>query len=104
MLPGEPEFLPADIDLLLALAEEERATCPQCGLLKVWCRDKDNQFVFRVVEEQCHATYALAAHRLETDKVRDSATRAAVQAHMRFREGHEPDLLAGLDLATDEHG
>lgn len=101
VLPGEPEFLAEDTDLLVALAEEERDTCPQCGYLKVWCRDKDNQFAFQAVEEQCHATYALVAHRDGVDKDRTGPARAAAQTYARFRKGHEPDLLAGLDLGED---
>jgi len=98
MQPGEPEFLPEDTDLLVALAEEERDTCPQCGYPKVWCRDPANQFAFQAVEEQCHATYALVAYRLGVDKERDAPARAAAQTYTRFYKGREPDLLAGLDL------
>jgi hypothetical protein len=96
--PGEPEFLPEDTDLALALAEEEADTCPRCGLPKAWCRDIGNQFAFQPVEEQCHATYTLAAHQAGVGKDRDEATRAAIQTRVRFRKGYEPDLLAGLDL------
>lgn len=98
MQPGEPEFLDRDTDLAVALAEEEAATCPSCGLLKDLCRSKDYQFAFVAVEEQCHATYALAAHRAAVDKDRDQATKTAIQTHPRFRAQVEPDLLAGLDL------
>lgn len=67
-------------------------------MLKVWCRDLGNQFAFQADEEQCHATYALASHREAVNKDRDQPTRDAVQMFSRFRRGHEPDLLAGLDL------
>lgn len=99
--PGEPEFLPEDVDLLLALAEEERDTCPSCGLLKAWCRDKDNQFAFEAAEEQCHATYALVSHQATVSKARDAATKDAIQTSARFRSTFRPDLLAGLDLPED---
>ena len=65
---------------------------------KVWCRDKNNQFAFRAVEDACLATYAVEAHRAGVNKDRDDATRIATQVHARFIEGKEPDLLAGLDL------
>lgn len=99
--PGEPLFTTEDTDAAIALAEEEADTCPQCGLLKAWCRSRDNQFAFEAAEEQCHATYAIAAHRRGVDEHRDDVTRAAIQTSSRFRKGHEPDLLAGLDLPTD---
>jgi hypothetical protein len=93
---GEPLFTAEDTDAAVALAEEEADTCPQCGYLKVWCRDQSAQFGFRVVEEQCHASYALAAHRNAMAEQRDEATRAAMMASARFVR--EPDLTAGLDL------
>jgi hypothetical protein len=99
--PGDPEFLQADTDGAIALAEEEAETCPRCGQLKVWCRAKDNQFAFEVVEEQCHATYALEAHQAAANKSRDDATRRAIQTYPRFRSKARPNLLAGLDLAGE---
>ena len=100
--PGEPLFLDADTDAAVALAEEEADTCPSCGLPKVWCRDPDYQFAFEAEEEQCHATYALAAHRAAVDEKRDDATRTAVQMAARFRKTVEPDLLAGLGLGDGD--
>lgn len=100
--PGEPEFLVEDTDGAIALAEEEAATCPSCGLLKVICRDKDNQFAFEPHEEQCHVTYTLAAHRKSVDEKRSEETKAATQTSARFREGFAPDLTAGLDLGDAE--
>jgi hypothetical protein len=99
--PGEPEFLPEDTDLAIALAEEEADTCPSCGMLKVFCRDKDYQYAFRVVEEQCHATWALAANQA-VNKERDDTTRRAIQTSVRFGSKVQPDLLAGLDLVEQE--
>jgi hypothetical protein len=53
----------------------------------------------------CWPTYRLAQERnKDTFKGYDDATRTAVQLSARFREGHEPDLTAGLDLPADEHG
>lgn len=99
--PGEPEFLPQDTDGAIALAEEERDTCPSCGLLKVWCRDPANQFgTFEAHEEQCHVTWTLATHRAAVSDKRDDATRAAVQVAARFKDGKQPDLTAGLDLGS----
>jgi hypothetical protein len=83
------------------LAEEEADTCPSCGMLKVFCRNKDYQYGFRVVEEQCHATYALAANQVE-NKNRDDTTRRAIQTSVRFGSEVQPDLLAGLDLVEQE--
>jgi hypothetical protein len=102
--PGEPAFLPEDTDGAIALAEEERDTCPSCGMLKVWCRDPANQFAtFEANEEQCHATFAVAAHRQAVREQRDEATSAAVQTSAAFRSGKKPDLMAGLDLPGEEH-
>lgn len=96
--PGEPYFLRQDTELAVALAEEERDTCPLCGMPKAWCRDPANQFgVFEAFEEQCHITYVLGAHRNKTGE-RDEATKAAVQIMARFAKGKAPDIDAGLDL------
>jgi hypothetical protein len=100
--PGDPEFLQADTDGAIALAEEEDATCPGCGQLKVWCRAVGNQFAFEVVEDQCHATHALEVHRAAMNKKRDDATRRAIHMYARLPSKAHPDLLAGLDLPTDE--
>lgn len=95
---GEPLYSQEDHDWFMALAMERRDTCPSCGLLKVVCRDKANQFgVFEVIEEQCHATRALADHR-EATKDRARATQDASQVSVRFREGKAPPLDVGLDL------
>lgn len=101
--PGEPEFLAEDTDGALALAEEERATCPSCGLLKAWCREPANQFAFEVHEEQCHASYAVEAHKESVNGGRSAATRVATRISARLREDVEPDLLAGLPLESG-HG
>lgn len=100
--PGEPLFLKEDSDLVIALAEEERDTCPSCGYLKSWCRDPANQFgAFAVHEERCHATYVRALHH---EKVGDdrSPERLATQVSVRFAEGRWPDVGAGLGLADVE--
>jgi hypothetical protein len=97
--PGEPEFLPEDTDGAIALAEEEADTCPQCGMLRVWCRNPAHQFSFDVDESVCWPTYRLALRREAREKDgADSATFAGMQLSSKWREGQEPDLLAGLDL------
>ena len=96
--PGEPLFTEDDTAAAVALAEEERDTCPSCGMPKMWCRDKANQFVFDVHEETCHASYAVAAHRKRVDEKRSPETRAATMMAARFRPGSEPDITAGLGL------
>ncbi len=99
--PGEPLFLPEDTDLAVALAEEERDTCPSCGLPMVWCRDgKTHPFTDHdVVEQVCQPTLRLERHR-ESDgwKTKHAATQAATRLSTRFREGREPDVGAGLGL------
>jgi hypothetical protein len=87
------------------LAEEEQDTCPSCGKLKVWCRDPANQFgTFDVDQEFCWATYRLADYRKAKVEIMGDSQRASVQLAVRFRDGREPDLTAGLDLAVDESG
>ena len=100
--PGEPLFTEEDTGLAVALAEEERDTCPACGYLKSWCRDPANQFgTFEPHEEYCWASYRLADYsKANGDKLSDSQ-RAAIQVSARFREGREPDVDAGLGLAED---
>jgi len=99
--PGEPLFTKEDTAGALALAEEERDTCPSCGYLKVWCRDPANQFgAFDVDEEFCWATYRLADYRKSKDYGESQA--ASVQLAVRFREGREPDIEAGLDLVSQD--
>lgn len=101
--PGEPLFLKEDSDLALALAEEERDTCPSCGLPKAWCRDPAYQFAgFDAHEETCFATHALALHRKGVDEKRSDETRAATQTSVRFAAGKSPDPTAGLGLADVE--
>lgn len=105
--PGEPLFTDEDTAYAMALAEEEAATCPSCGLLKAVCRDPEFQFAFEVHEEQCHATKALADHQLKSEWTKKhEATRAATQLSARFREGKQPALEVGLELealAEDEN-
>ena len=97
--PGEPLFTPEDTAAAIALAEEERDTCPSCGLPKAWCRDSTNQFsVFETHEEQCHATYAMAVHRAKVTD-RSDETKAATQLSVLFAAGRVPDFDAGLGLA-----
>jgi hypothetical protein len=103
--PGEPLFTEDDTAAVIALAEEERDTCPSCGLLKIWCRGAGSQFTdYEVAEETCQATMRLAQFR-ESDgwKAKHAATQKATQLSVRFREGHEPDVDAGLDLPEHEH-
>ena len=100
--PGEPLFLEEDTAVAIALAEEERDTCPACGMPKVWCRDPANQFgVFEAVEEQCHVSYAIAAHRKATAD-RPANEQAATQLSVRFKDGRAPDVEAGLELPDAE--
>ena len=96
--PGEPLFTTEDTDYAIALAEEERDTCPACGMPKAWCRDPVNQFGFEPAEAFCWATYRLADHRAARFEAMSESQRAAVQLSARFRDGVEPDLEAGLDL------
>lgn len=99
--PGEPLFTAEDTAWALALAEEERDTCPLCGYLKAWCRDPRNQFgAFEVQDDFCWATYRLADHRKAVGWT-DSQV-AAAQPAVRFSAGREPDLDAGLDLDAGE--
>jgi hypothetical protein len=101
--PGEPQFLAEDTDGALALAEEEADTCGQCGMLRIWCRDPEHQFSFDADESVCWPTWRLARQRNTDDfKGYDDATQSAVQLSARFRKGHEPDLMAGLDLGDGQ--
>jgi len=100
--PGEPLFLEDDTAAVIALAEEERDTCPSCGMPKAWCRDPANQFgVFEHYEETCHVTRLLADQRA-TWKDWPQGQQAATQLSARFREGREPDIGAGLGLPDVE--
>lgn len=102
--PGEPLFLQEDTDIAVALAEEEKDTCPSCGLPKAWCRDPKNQFAFEPHEDVCWSTKRLAEHREGQAKNTNKAesTKQATQISARFREGITPDLEAGLGLAEVE--
>jgi hypothetical protein len=103
--PGEPLFLEEDTAAALALAEEERDTCPSCGLPKAWCRDPKAQFgAFEAHEDTCFATYALAVHRKGVDEKRSDETRVATQTSVRFAAGREPDIEAGLELDALDDG
>jgi len=96
--PGEPLFTDEDTVYAMALAEEEAATCPSCGLLKVVCRDPAYQFGgFEATDEICWATHAVAEKRIAFKDAHD-ATRAAVQISPRYREGKEPAVDVGLEL------
>lgn len=92
-----------DTDLAVALAEEERDTCPSCGMPKVWCSDPANQFAFEPHERMCFPTWRLAQMR-ESDawKSKHAATQQATQVAARFRDGHEPVIDAGLGLEDEE--
>jgi hypothetical protein len=101
--PGEPLFTEEDTAGALALAEEERDTCPSCGYPKVWCRDPANQFgAFDVAQEFCWATYRLADYRKAKVENMSESQRASVQLAARFREGREPDFDAGLGLGDGD--
>ncbi len=98
---GEALFTTDDTDLAVALALEERDTCPSCGLPMVWCRDgKAYPFTdYEVTEQVCQPTLRLERYR-ESDgwKTKHAATQAATRLSTRFREGREPDIDAGLGL------
>lgn len=97
---GEPLFLADDTAKAVALAEEERDTCPACGMPKAWCRDPVNQFgAFEPVEDFCWASYRLSDHRRAKVEQMGESQRDALQLSVRFREGREPDVDAGLDLS-----
>jgi hypothetical protein len=101
--PGEPLFLVEDTDGAVALAEEERATCPSCGLPRVWCRDPANQFAFEPREQECFAAKRLAQHRSsQAWESKHEDTRQATELLARFRDGHQPDIEAGLELVEDD--
>jgi hypothetical protein len=98
--PGESLFLEEDTAAAVALAEEERDTCSQCGMPRAWCRDPANQFAFDVHESTCWPTYRLAQYRSgEKWKAKLDDTRDATQLSAFFRDGHEPEVDAGLGLS-----
>jgi hypothetical protein len=102
--PGEPLFLPADTEMAVALAEEERDTCPACGLPTAWCRQNEGgRWRFDVDESFCWATYRVAS-RQNTGKWRSAheETRQATQLRVKFRPGHEPAMTAGLGIDGKE--
>lgn len=78
--PGEPLFLTGDIELAIALEEQERAEaaekCPLCGLPTSVCRDINNSFRFEASFERCHASYAIAAAQAEAKDATDVETRS----------------------------
>ena len=101
--PGEPLFTKDDTAAAVALAEEERDTCPSCGMLKVWCRDPANQTAFDPHEEMCFPTWRMSLRREAwQNEGKHKATQDATQLSVSFRDGHEPDLEAGLDLEPVE--
>lgn len=96
---GEELFTQEDTDYAIALAEEERDTCPSCGMPKAWCRDPANQFAFEPHEETCFPSYRLALYRNSDGwKRKHDDTKQATQVSARFRDGHAPKWDAGLDL------
>jgi hypothetical protein len=101
--PGEPLFLQDDTDLAVALALEERDTCPSCGLPKAWCRNNDKgRASFDVSEEMCWATRRLAIRQDADDKNKvNPIDRRATQLSVRFRPGYEPDIGAGLNISPE---
>lgn len=98
--PGEPLFTTEDTDYAIALAEEERDTCPLCGMPKAWCRDVENgRARFDVAEEMCWATRRIAIRQEADEKNKvNPLDRRATQLSARFREGYEPEIDAGLGL------
>lgn len=100
---GEELFTQEDTDYAIALAEEERDTCPSCGMPKAWCRDEANKFAFEPVVETCAPAYRLALYR-NGDKWKDMQDddKQAAQLTARFRKGHEPDIAAGLGLGEPD--
>lgn len=103
--PGEPYFLDTDTAAVIALAEEERDTCPKCGFLKAWCREGSllDLHRFEVEEETCWVTYRLAAKREALSKAHRE-TQEARQLSVRFAKGYTPDMVAGLDIELDTDG
>lgn len=97
--PGDPLFLPADTAAALALAEEEADTCNKCGLPKAYCRDNENgRARFDVDEEWCWATYRVAQRAAKMEKEKSAPADTAARVHSaKFREGREPDIMAGLE-------
>lgn len=97
--PGEPQFLEDDTAAVIALAEEERDTCPSCGYPKAWCRVDNGRNHFDLREDFCWATYRRV---LRTDsgewKQKHEPSRAATQLSVRFAKGFVPPLDAGLDF------
>lgn len=82
---------------------EERDTCPSCRLPKAWCRDPANQFAFEPREDMCFSTWRLAQYQAsDAWKSKLDDTMRATQLSVRFRDGHEPDVAAGLDLGDVE--
>lgn len=92
-------FTDEDTAYVIALAEEERDTCPACGMPKAVCRDPAYQLAFVEHQEQCHASHALARFRAsEAWTAKHEDTKAATQVSVRFRDGLSAPLDAGLHL------
>jgi hypothetical protein len=102
--PGEPLFLPADTEMAVALAEEERDTCPACGLPKAWCRQVEGgRARFRAEESFCWAVYAVNALRDTTAWQRkNNGNHGAYMVHPAIKPGHEPSMTAGLAINGKE--
>lgn len=97
--PGEPLFTEDDTAYALALAEEERDTCPNCGMPVAVCSDPQYQFAFEPSERVCWPTARMALHRASPEwEKRADEVRQATMLAARFREGHAAPLDAGLDL------
>lgn len=104
-VPGEPLFLEDDTAAAIALAEEERDTCHRCGYPKVWCREPAHQFAFEPKEDVCWPTKRLEDHRESSEwKKKHASTQRATQLWAVFRDGHDPDIAAGLDLSGLDDG
>jgi hypothetical protein len=70
---------------------------------KAWCRNPANQFgVFEPHDEFCWASYRLSDFRKSKFHKLSEAQQASWQVWAGFREGHEPDIEAGLDLEVAE--
>lgn len=102
--PGEPLFTEEDTALAIALAEEERDTCPACGMPKAWCREnKDGRARFDVDNSFCWASYRLALwQKKQDDEKVDPSTQRATQVSVKFRPGYAPDIDAGLGLSEED--
>jgi hypothetical protein len=98
--PGEPLFLPEDTGAVVALAEEERDTCPACGYPKAVCRAGTLEDLGRLElhEETCWVTYRKALRQDVLTKEASSATQQARQLSVRLKKDRLADYAAGLDV------